>query len=356
LLFFKVNKLLIALFIMPVTCLVVADDLLIYNWARNLGADTAAEFEKTSGNTIREAYYDNEGDRNRNILAANAINYDIFMMDSDTVDLFGESGLLYNMAELPVSKVENQGQQYIEACGPYGMPYAWGSIGIAYRTSIIKEEITSWTQLFNPPVKVGKRIMMPLDDFGTISVLLLALGKDMASEKIADFRQALELLKQQMPYVKDYSLGMTYAEQKGELSDIVMVMAFSGNAEEIVETTGQTDWKYVVPKEGVPLWVDCWAIPKTNNTPQLAIEFLSHLNDDKVAAENSLEVWHSPTNIAALAHLSDEFFKDKEVNPSAAVMARSYPEPHLSSAALRLRQWLVFSAKTNFKMMKDNNK
>jgi hypothetical protein len=48
---------------MPVTCLVVADGLLIYNWARNLGDDTAAEFEKTSGNTIREAYYDNEGDR-----------------------------------------------------------------------------------------------------------------------------------------------------------------------------------------------------------------------------------------------------------------------------------------------------
>jgi spermidine/putrescine transport system substrate-binding protein len=352
----KLSILLVALIIVPVSCVVVADDLLIYNWARNLGADTAALFENKTGHKIREAYYDNEGDRNRNILSANAINYDIFILDSDTANLFGESGLLQNIAELNVTGVENQPQKYIDACGPYGMPYAWGSIGIAYRTSIIKEEITSWSQLFNPPAEVGKRIMLPLDDFGTVSVLLLAIGKNMASENIDDFKQALELLKQQMPYVKDYSLGMTYAEQKGELSDIVMVMAFSGNAEEIVETTGQTDWKYVAPKEGVPLWVDCWAIPKTNNSPQLAIEFLSHLNDGKVAAKNSLEVWHSPTNNAALAHLSDEFFEDKEVNPSLEVMARSYPEPHLSSAALRLRQWLVFSAKTNFKIMEDNNR
>jgi hypothetical protein len=60
----------------------------------------------------------------------------IFMMDSGTVDLFDESGLRYNIAELPVSKVENQGQQYIDACEPYGMPYAWGSIGRKYGQTI----------------------------------------------------------------------------------------------------------------------------------------------------------------------------------------------------------------------------
>ncbi|MFQ3324822.1 MAG: hypothetical protein ACI90U_002653 [Pseudomonadales bacterium] len=68
---------------MPVTCVVVADELLIYNWARNLGADTDALFENKTGHKIREAHYDNEGDRNRNILSANAINYDIFILDSD---------------------------------------------------------------------------------------------------------------------------------------------------------------------------------------------------------------------------------------------------------------------------------
>ncbi|MFQ3324820.1 MAG: spermidine/putrescine-binding protein [Pseudomonadales bacterium] len=48
-------------------------------------------------------------------------------------------------------------------------------------------------------------------------------------------------------------------------------MAFNGNAEEIAETIGQTECKYVAPKEGMPLRVDCWAIPKTNNSSQLAI-------------------------------------------------------------------------------------
>jgi spermidine/putrescine transport system substrate-binding protein len=338
-----------------VSPLAIADDLFIYNWARNLGIQTTAEFEEKTGHTIREAYYDNEGDRNRNILSTNTVDYDLLLLDAGTIEIFAASGMLQNISELNVSGVENQAKKYIGMCGPYGMPYAWGTVGIAYRTSIIKADINSWTQLFNPPSEVGKRIIMPLDDFGTISVLLLALRKDMASENITDFRQALALLKQQMPFIKDYSLGMTYAEQKGHLSDIVMVMAFNGNADEIAEKTDQTDWKYVVPKEGSPLWIDCWAIPKANKSPQSAIDLLAHLNDAKAAAQNSMEVWHSPTNFAATPYLSDEFFEDKEVNPSAAVMERSYPEPQLSPKALMLRKWLVFSAKTNFRIMEDKN-
>jgi spermidine/putrescine transport system substrate-binding protein len=335
--------------------LVIAEELFIYNWARNLGAQTIVEFESETGHKIREAYYDNEGDRNRNIVSANTTDYDLVLLDSETVDIFGGSGMLQNITELSITGIENQAIKYRDACGPYGVPYAWGTIGIAYRTSVIKDEINSWTQLFNPPAEVGKRIIMPLDYFGTISVLLLTLGKDMASENIADFRQALSLLKQQMPYIKDYSYGMTYAVQNAYLSDIAMVMTYNGNAEEIIEATGQTDWKYVVPKEGVPLWLDCWAIPKSNSSPQSAIDLLSHLNDAKVAAANSLEVWHSPTNIAALPHLPDEFFENKEVNPGSAIMERSYPEPHLSPEALRLRKWLVFSTKTNFRIMENEN-
>ena len=338
-----------------VSPLAIADDLFIYNWARNLGVQTSAEFEKKTGHTIRQAYYDNEGDRNRNILSTNTVDYDLLLLDAGTVDIFAASGMLQNISELNVGGVENQAKKYIDICGPYGMPYAWGTIGIAYRTSIIKADINSWTQLFNPPSEVGKRIIMQLDDFGTISALLLALGKDMASEDIDDFHQALALLKQQMPFIKDYSLGTTYAEQKGNLSDIVMVMAFNGNADEIAETTGQADWKYVVPKEGSPLWIDCWAIPKANQSPQAAIDLLSHLNEAKAAAQNSMEVWHSPTNIAAIPHLSDDFFEDEEVNPSAAAMERSYSEPQLSPKALRLRKWLVFSAKTNFRIMEEQN-
>lgn len=349
------RKLIIAILVASVSPLAIADDLFIYNWARNLGIQTTAEFEEKTGHTIREAYYDNEGDRNRNILSTNTVDYDLLLLDAGTIEIFAASGMLQNISELNVSGVENQAKKYIGMCGPYGMPYAWGTVGIAYRTSIIKADINSWTQLFNPPSEVGKRIIMPLDDFGTISVLLLALRKDMASENITDFRQALALLKQQMPFIKDYSLGMTYAEQKGHLSDIVMVMAFNGNADEIAEKTDQTDWKYVVPKEGSPLWIDCWAIPKANKSPQSAIDLLAHLNDAKAAAQNSMEVWHSPTNFAATPYLSDEFFEDEEVNPSAAVMERSYPEPQLSPKALMLRKWLVFSAKTNFRIMEDKN-
>lgn len=336
-----------------VSPLAIADDLFIYNWARNLGAQTAAEFEEKTGHTIREAYFDNEGDRNRNILSTNTIDYDLLILDAGTVDIFAASGMLQNISELNVGGVDNQAKKYMDMCGPYGMPYAWGTVGIAYRASIIKDDINSWVQLFNPPAEVGKRIIMPLDDFGTISVLLLALGKDMASENIDDFRQALKLLKQQMPFIKDYSLGMTHAKQAGHVSDIVMVMAFNGNADEMDETTGQADWKYVVPKEGSPMWMDCWAIPKANKSPQSAIDLLSHLNDAKAAAQNSMEVWHSPTNIAAIPHLSDDFFEDEDVSPSAAVMERTYPEPQLTAEALRLRQWLVFSAKTNFRIMED---
>jgi spermidine/putrescine-binding protein len=89
------------------------------------------------------------------------------------------------------------------------VPYAWAITGIVYRTSVIKDKINSRTQLFNPPTEISKHIITSLDHFGTISVLLLALGKDMASENIADFRRALSLLKQQMIYIEDYSYGMT---------------------------------------------------------------------------------------------------------------------------------------------------
>jgi len=330
------------------SCFVNSETLIIYNWAEYLSEETIEKFERQSGHNIRQVYYDNEGERDRVILSNKKADYDLVIFDEHSLKNFSVSGLLEDLTALPITGKKNQGIKFRNLCGKNGIPYSWGTTGIAYRSSIFKRGITSWQSLFNPPIEAEGRIVMPLDEVDTTSVLLLALGKETNSANLESLKASLDLLKSQMPYLIKYGYGLTYAELRGEENDMAMTMAYSSDIAALIELTGQTDWKYVVPDEGGEFWVDCWAIPEGKVPSQAAIDFLSFMNNPENAAENAEEALFASTNTEARKLFSTEYLKNDILNPNAETLARTYPTPTLSAEALRLRNWLVFSAKSNF--------
>lgn len=329
-------------------CVALGETLVIYNWAEYLSKKTITKFEAQTGHVVREVFYDNEGERDRVILSNDKLGYDLVIFDEHSLDIFSESDLLQDISQLNISGKQNQGHHFRNECGAAGIPYGWGTTGIAYRSSIIQQDINSWHGLFTPPEEAKGGIIMPLDGVDTTSILLLTLGKDTDTADVESLEASLDLLKSQMPYLIDYGYGLTHAELLGSQSKMVMTMAYSSDIKALEELTGQTDWKYVVPEEGSTLWVDCWAIPRGKQVSQAAIDFLSFMNDPENASENAEEASFTTTNTAARQFLSDEYLTNPILNPDSKVLDRSQPTPGLSAEALRLRNWLVFSAKSNF--------
>ena len=75
------------------------------------------------------------------------------------------------------------------------------------------------------------------------------------------------------------------------------------------------DLDFVVPKEGINLWFDAVAIPKTAQNVDLAHEFINYLMDAEVAAKNSEYIKYATPNVPGRELLPEEDKNNKVLYP-----------------------------------------
>ena len=127
-----------------------------------------------------------------------------------------------------------------------------------------------------------------------------------------------------------------------------MTMAFNSDIEVLKELTGQDDWVYTVPEGRSAAWIDCWSIPSNQNSNELALEFMSFLNQPSIAAKNAEDIWLSSTHLGAVEFLNEDYLLDATVNPSLDTLSQSDRYPPFEGEAIALRNWLLFSVEKRF--------
>lgn len=160
---------------------------------------------------------------------------------------------------------------------------AWqsGITGIAYDPSQTGRDIDSVKDLWDPAFK-GKVGMMA-DDTELASVGMLALGIDPATSTPADWRRAADLLREQ----RDEGLVRQYYDQSYikalEQGDTWISQAWSGDVFQ-AQVSGNSNLKFIVPKEGGMLWHDNCLIPLHAAHPVDAIEWMNYFYIPRVQA------------------------------------------------------------------------
>ncbi|PJC86734.1 spermidine/putrescine ABC transporter substrate-binding protein [Vibrio sp. HA2012] len=319
----------------------IADEIKIYTWEEYFSDEVIRQFEQDTGHTVRQIYFESEKLRDEVIASGRGNAYDLFVMDGYTLNVFAGNGLLSKVEFNQLKNSGNIDEKALQACGSYGVPYTWGTMGIGYRESKVTAPITSWKALFDFSDNNKNRVIIPLDDIDTVAVALLALGFEPMTNDESELKLAYQLLSSAKNNLLGFRTAEGYALEKGDKSAMDLAVVYSGETYLIAKETGQDDWVYTVPEEGTLLWYECFAAVKEQPFSDAVIAFLDFIHRPEIAAKNAEDIWYATTNKSALEVADDEYLQDRDLFPPQAVVERSFLYKPVSNAALRQRNRII---------------
>ncbi|EBA17341.1 periplasmic polyamine-binding protein, putative [Roseobacter sp. SK209-2-6] len=329
-----------------------AAELSIYNWADYFGETSVSGFEEASGTKVTLDYFDSNEVLETKMLAGGS-GYDVVFPAASNAERQLQAGAL-----LPIdtSRLQNYGNLDPEILAALdkvpggrqlGVPYTWGTIGLAYDPVKISEQlgdlpVDSWDLLFKPEYasKLKNCGVAVLDSpVEMLSVTLNYLGKDPYSETKAELAEAKELLAGMAPNVTYFSNQRAAVDlPSGNLCLAVMYSGDAGLAQaRAIEAENGVEIAYAIPREGTLMWIDLMAIPVDAPNPDEAYRFIDHMLQPEVIAEVTNTVFFANANAKSDESILPEVLADPGVYPSAETMNGLFPDKSLGPKALRQR-------------------
>lgn len=314
-----------------------AGEVRLFTWEGYFSDEILADFEKQTGHTVKQIYFESESLRDDVVYSGKASAYDLFILDGYTVKTFGEKGILNAINPSLSSELAHFSDGAKEACHQYGIPYSFGSIGIGYRSSKVTKTFNSWMDIFDYAKENPGKVVIPDEDMDTVAIALMALGYHPMTNEESELKEAYKLLNEVIDDLLVFRNSLGYAIDEGKDSLMDVAVFYSGETEQISKTTGQDDWEYTIPREGTLLWYECFSSLANKPLNQASLSFLQFISTPKNAIENAEEIWFATANDRSLMLANDEYLNDTELFPPAAAARQYYYYEPLSSNALKIR-------------------
>lgn len=300
------------------------ETLTLLNWEEYLSEAVIERWQAETGVALQQIYFDS-GDKRDEILAKPDHRIDLVVAGRISSDRFGSRSLLELISDAELPKLRNVSQRWRDSCGAYSVPYLWGTLGIVYRADRIAEAPQSWAALLQPTKRDEPHIIMMEDHEDILAAPLIYQQRSINTSDNDELRAAFELLQAQSSAVLTYEYAITSLKSQRHLDQADMALAYSGDQQVLNEVEGieGEPWRYVVPKEGTLLWVDCLSIPANTPNKALAYRFLNFISDPEIAALNAAELGVATPNAAARALLPDAIRQNPSIYPPDDVLERS---------------------------------
>ena len=287
--------------------------LYVYNWGEYMS--DGSEDSLDSNKAFEEWYYETYGVKvkvnystyssNESMYAkisSGSVNYDVIVPSDYMIQRMIKEDLL---APLNYDNIDNIGNLTSEFYGEnakydfydpgnvYSVPYMYGMIGIIYNTSVVpeaEEDIGSWSLMWDEDYK-GNILQFnnSRDAFGTAQYYLQL---DVNSDNEADWRTALEKLKEQKKIVQGYVMDEIY--NKMENGSAAIAAYYAGDYLTMYEENEDLEFYY--PKEGTNLYVDAMCIPKASKSKEIAERYINFMLTEEVAVANAEYTYYASPN------------------------------------------------------------
>ena len=279
--------------------------LYVYNWGEYIDPEILTMFtEETGIEVVYDEFETNEVMYPK--IKAGAVNYDLVCPSDYMISKMIENDLLQEINFDNIPNYVNIGDEYWEKAqwfdpgNQYSVPYVWGTVGILYNKTLVKEPVDSWGILWDPKYK--DEILMQDSVRDAFMVAERYLGYSMNTTDEDELQEAKELLQQQKDLVQAYVIDQVRDKMIG--NEAAMGVIYSGEA--IFTKRENPDLEYVIPKEGTNLWMDCWVIPKGAKNKENAEKFINYLCRPDIAYLNFDYITYSTPNIPARDYIEDE--------------------------------------------------
>lgn len=301
-------------------CGMFKDKLNLYSWADNFDEDVIKEFEKKFDVKVNYDVFSNNEELLAKVQAGGA-KYDVIQPSDYMVATMVKLGLLEELNKANIPNADNIAANFrnlpYDPDNKYSVVYTWGVTGIAYNKKYVKENIQSWSDLWNPAYK-GKVVLLD-DSREVIGMGLKKLNFSNSSKDEKQLQQAVTDIKGLLPNVLAFDTDNIKQKMISEEAWIGTV--WSGDAA-IIQAENK-NVAYVVPKEGGTIWADNYAIPKGAKHKELAEKFINFLLDPEISVKNYESIGYSNPNAKAKSIHSKEYLANPMINLSEQELKRT---------------------------------
>ena len=303
-------------------------ELYVYNWGEYIDESIIDEFQKETGIKVVYDMFETNEDM-YSVIEAGGVVYDAVCPSDYMIEKMIKNDMLAEIDFNNVPNVKNIDPKYMEmskAFDPenkYSVPYTWGTVGILYNTSMVKDDITSWGDLWN--TKYQGNILMQDSVRDAFMVGEKLLGYSMNTTDKSELEKVKDKLIEQKPLVQAYVVDQVRDKMIGGEAAIGVI--YSGEMlyvqNEVAKAGGDFELKYVIPKEGTNVWIDSWVIPKNAKNKENAEKWIDFLNRPEIAKKNFEYITYPTPNKAAYDLLDKDLQENTALFPTDDMLKNS---------------------------------
>lgn len=287
-------------------------EVVVYNWGEYIDESVIDMFEKEYDiKVVYDEFTENED--MYPIIKTGAVNYDVVCPSDYMINRMIQEGMLEELNTANMPNYKNIDPEYLKSAeefdpgNKYCVPYCWGTLGILYNKTMVDEEITSWSSIFDSKYKDNLLMIDSVRD--GMGIALRYLGYSMNSKVDSQIEEAKQLLIEQRPLVQGYFVDEVRNKMIGNEAAIGVI--YSGEA--IYTQRENSNLVYVVPEEGSNVWIDGWVIPKNAKNKENAEKWIDFMCRSDIALMNFEEITYSTPNAEARKLIEDEDIKNSTV-------------------------------------------
>jgi len=269
------------------------DKLRLLVWEGYAEKDWVAEFEKANDADVQVVYLASDDEMWTKIKGSDGADYDLVSVSTSGVGKFVDAGLFKQIDTGKLPNLKNQLPQFQDLSKiagatrdgkVYGIPFAFGSIGLIYDLDRVKPAPTSWSVLWEPQYK-DKVIISDTSEVG-ISMVAMSLGIEnpykLSDEQLNQVKEKLTALRGN---VLSYYSSLDESLQVYEAGNVDLI--FSPWGEQAVGSFKKAGHNvgYAIPQEGASGWIDVWAMTKGVGNEDLALKWINFVYEKRISVE-----------------------------------------------------------------------
>ena len=271
----------------------------VCSWGEYIDTDLISQFEAQTG--IKVNYQTAESNEALySVLKNGGANYDVIVPSDYMISQLIEEDML---AELDYENIPNFakiGDRFknlsYDPENKYTVPYSWGTLGIIYNASMVDEEITSWSAMFDP--KYAGEVLLINNSRDALGMALMSLGYSVNTTDEGQIKEAFQKLADATNAGVYQAKVMDEVFQKMEGGNAALATYYAGDYLTMLENN--EDLRYVIPEEGSNWFVDAMCVLKDSQHKTEAEEWINFICSTEASLANMDYIGYASPNEEAL--------------------------------------------------------
>ncbi len=299
----------------------------VCSWGEYIDEDLITQFEEQTG--IRVNYQTAESNEALySLLKSGGADYDVVVPSDYMIGRLLAEDMLepLDYSQIPnFSLIDGRFRNLsYDPDNRYTVPYTWGTLGIIYNTSLVDEEITSWSALYDD--KYAGQVLLINNSRDAIGEALFYLGCSVNTADKEEIRRAYELVADANRRGVFQGRVMDEVLQKMEGGNAAIATYYAGDYISMRENN--EDLAFVIPEEGSNWFVDAMCMLKDAPHQREAHMWMDFIASTDANLANMHYIGYASPNREALERYPDYYLEQEgeELDPEIFEIMVTPPE------------------------------